>query len=73
MFKLLEGKISLYSCYPPPNELADECVHGLQLGDGPIQPFDAEALKQLIQGNPKAMQAWEKKNYIKAVNRFNNE
>src|SRR6185295_1499471 len=48
LFKVISGKISLYSCYPPPDLLTNECLDAFQVGEGPVQKFDPDKLRSSI-------------------------
>jgi hypothetical protein len=73
LFKVVEGKINLYSCYPPPDYVSNECLSAFQVGDGEIEPLEADKLKLALQNNPDALKALEKNDYLKAVKKFNKE
>lgn len=73
LFKVVEGKINLYSCYPEPDYLSNEAISAFQVGDGDIEPLAIDKLKLAVQNNPDAVKAIEKKDYLKAVKKFNKE
>jgi len=77
LFKLLEGKITLYSNFPPPTTLANETVFAMKIGDGPIEIFSPEKLRAAVEGNKAATEAFDKKywqnNYLKAAQKFNKD
>lgn len=71
LFKVLTGKISLYSYFPEPDYLTNEVLAAFQDGDNPIQPMDPEKLKLVMHGNTKALEALNKNDYLKAVKKYN--
>jgi hypothetical protein len=78
LFKVISGKITLYSRYPPPDYLSNECLTAFQVNDGPIERLDIDKLRSALQDNKKAIAALDKNNlnknnYIKAVEKFNKE
>jgi hypothetical protein len=77
LFKLVEGKITLYSNFPPPMDLANETVFAIKVEDGPIEIFSPEKLRLAVQGNKAATEALDKKfwqnNYLKAAQKFNKD
>lgn len=71
LFKVLDGKISLYACFPPPDELTNEVLMAFQILNGPIQKLSADGLREIVKDHPKSMEALEKRNYLKAVKKYN--
>lgn len=71
LFKVVEGKINLYSCYPPPDYISNECLSAFQLGNGDIEAIDIEKLKAIMKDDKKAVEALDKKDCIKAIKKFN--
>ena len=69
LFKTLTGHINVYSSYPEDN--MNYSVTAIQLGMGNIEPFDPEKLKLMITGNEKAIKQLNKKNYFRAIEKFN--
>ncbi|GAB2687358.1 hypothetical protein GCM10027037_07010 [Mucilaginibacter koreensis] len=65
MFKVIDGDIKVYS-----NALA---IVGIQKQDGPIQPFSLVNLQAMVQDDPKAVKFFEKKNYLKAITKYNSD
>jgi hypothetical protein len=75
LFKIISGKLSLYSCYPPALYLSNDQIIAFQVNDELIQNFDPDKLRSVLVGNVKAMEIFDKKNkdnnYIRAVQKFN--
>lgn len=77
LFKIVSGKLSLYSCYPPALYLSNDQIIAFQINDELIQNFDPEKLRLVLVGNSKAADFFDKtnkdNNYIRAVQKFNEE
>jgi hypothetical protein len=77
LFKIISGKLSLYSCYPPALYLSNDHIIAFQVNDELIQNFDADKLRSVLSNNTKAVDIFDKKNkdnnYIRAVQKFNEE
>jgi hypothetical protein len=69
LFKIVSGKINAYSFLS--ESAGPYSVSALQTGSGAIQSFDERALEQMISNDPKAMKAFIKKEYLKAIEKFN--
>ncbi|MEO6524062.1 MAG: hypothetical protein ABIN91_20425 [Mucilaginibacter sp.] len=69
LFKIVSGKINAYSFLS--EGAGSYSVSALQTGTGVIQTFDERALEQMISNDPKAMKAFIKKEYLKAIEKFN--
>jgi hypothetical protein len=63
MFRVIDGDIKVYS-----NALA---IVAIQKNDGPMQPFSLTNLQVMVQDDPKAVKFFEKKNYLKAITKYN--
>lgn len=74
LFKIISGKLSLYSCYPPALYLSNDQIIAFQINDEVIQNFDPEKLRSVLINNTKAVDFFDKKNknnnYIRAVQKF---
>ncbi|RKR81735.1 hypothetical protein BDD43_1886 [Mucilaginibacter gracilis] len=71
LFKIVSGKINAYSFLS--ESAGPFSLTALQTGDGPIKNFDARLLEQMIADNPKAMKPFLKKDYLKAIEKFNGD
>lgn len=70
LFKIEGGRIAIYS---PLSELSitSDYISAIQLGSGPIEPLTEARLREMIAGNEKALRALDKKDYYKAIRKFN--
>ncbi|RKR81736.1 hypothetical protein BDD43_1887 [Mucilaginibacter gracilis] len=73
LFKVAKGKINIYSHLSEVLQLNNMYLRAFQVGDGPIQKVDSASLLTVIKDNPKAMKAFKKKDYYKAINKFNDD
>src|SRR5262249_9010582 len=78
LFKIVPGKISLYSCFPPPDFISNACISAFQVGDNPIEMVGLDKLRTAIGDNKKAIAIFDKENvgknnYVKAVQKFNKD
>ena len=72
MFKVVNGPISAYSYLANSSSYFDSsAINGIQAGDVAIEPFNEKNLKTMISSDPKAMEQFEKKNYYKALIKYN--
>ena len=74
MFKVMSGPINVYSRYF--NEFEYDfhnAVIAIQLNDGPIVKYSVDALKQMVGQNADALAYIEKKNYYKAIKKYNED
>lgn len=72
LFRVHTGKVSIYS-FLSELELTDDHITAIQWEDGPVEPFSAERLREMIKGDEKALRLLEKKNYLRAIQKFNRE
>lgn len=72
LFKVESGKISIYS-FLSETLITTDYISALQVGDGPIEPLSEARLREILKGDEKALKALEKKNYYKAIQKFNGE
>lgn len=63
MFKVISGEINVYS-----NALA---IVAIQKHDGPVVPFNLSNLQEMVKDDPKANKFFDKKDYLKAINKYN--
>jgi len=73
LFRVLEGRISLYDCYPPQSEVWNGEISAFQVGEGAIEPLREERLKQAMLDNPKALKFLDAGDIVKAVKTYNNK
>jgi hypothetical protein len=76
MFKVISGPITAYSYSAEEDDdmmFNPYSIVGIQLNDGPILNFSAENLKEMVGENLDALQFILKKNYYKAIKKFNKE
>jgi hypothetical protein len=73
LFKVVTGKINMYSHLSETEMLNNMYLRAFQVGDGPVQKIDSASLVSLIKDSPKAMKAFNKKDYYKAIDKFNSE
>jgi len=73
LFKVMKGKINAYSHLSEVVDLNEAYLRAFQTGDGPIQKLDSAALAPLVKEDPKAFKAFEKKNYYKAIDKYNSD
>ena len=71
LFKVMEGKINVYSFLPDVINNA-QYFKAMQINNGAIEPFNEQKLRALMEGNLKALNFLDKKDYYKAINRYNN-
>lgn len=71
LFKAVKGKITAYSFLSERMNLNTLYLNAFQLDNGIIEKLDPERLKTIIQNDPKAMKAFEKKDYYTAIVKFN--
>ena len=75
LFKIVSGKLSLYSCYPPASYISNDHIIAFQVDDEPMQNFSPDNLRLVLAGNAKAVDIFDKKNkdnnYIRVVKEFN--
>jgi len=73
LFKVMKGKINAYSHLSEVVDLNEAYLRAFQTGDGPIQKLDSAALAPIVKEDPKAFKAFEKKNYYKAIDKYNSD
>jgi hypothetical protein len=73
MFKVITGSITAYSYLSDQDFMSFETssLIGIQLNDGPIVRYSEDNLKQMITSDNAAMEYFQKKQYIKAIRKFN--
>jgi hypothetical protein len=72
-FKVLEGKINAFSPLSETEEIDSFYLRAYQLGDGPVQKLDSASLAPIIAKSPKALKAFKKKDYYKAIDKYNSD
>lgn len=70
LFKVLEGKMNIYSFVPDLNTNIFY-MKALQIGNGTIEAFNEQKLRELMTGNSGALSALNKKNFYRAILRYN--
>ncbi len=75
MFKAITGAINVYSYLSEEDGQTFDrsTIVGIQLGNGPILKFNEENLKQLVGDEINALEFIQKKNYYKAIKKFNRD
>jgi hypothetical protein len=71
LFKVVKGKISAYSPLSESYNIDSFYLRAFQLADGPVQKIDSVSLAPILKGNEKAYKAFIKKDYYKAINKYN--
>jgi len=73
MFKVIAGPITAYSYLSDQDFMTFETssLIGIQLNDGPIVQYSEDNLRQMIMSDNAAMEYFQKKKYIKAIRKFN--
>jgi len=74
MFKVLSGSINVYAylSFETDRYFDEGTIVGIQLhDDGPIVKFTEENLKQMVGNDIDALENIQRKNYIKAINKYN--
>jgi hypothetical protein len=72
LFRVEGGKISIYSLLSEV-DITDDYITAIQLGEGPIEPMSEGRLREMIKGNERALMFLERKNYLRAIRKFNKE
>lgn len=76
-FRMISGPLAVYtsdvSYLTEKNDLDKQVILGIQLNDGPIEKYTEENLTRMIGGDPKAAEFLNKKQFYKAVKRFNKD
>lgn len=70
-FKIINGKINVYSFLSETIGISTYNLCAFQLGDGPIQTLNPKELEKIISANEKAKKAFDKKDYYKAILIYN--
>ena len=72
MFKVVSGPINAYSYLSETDEFTSpESMVGIQLDGGPIVKCDADNLKKMVGIDSDALKQINKKNYYKAIKKYN--
>ncbi|MDM8178159.1 hypothetical protein QT327_28005 [Olivibacter sp. 47] len=71
LFRVNHGRLKAYSFLSERVGLDSFYLTAFQVEDGPIQAFDIKELEKIIADHPKAMKAFRKKDYYKAILTFN--
>jgi len=73
LFKVMSGPINAYSPLSETFNLKSFYLRAFQVGDGPIQKLDSAGLAPIVMKSPKALKAFQKKDYYKAIDKYNND
>ncbi len=75
MLQVATGAINVYSYLSDRDFMAFETssIKGIQLNGGPIVQYSEENLKQMIVSDYEAMEFFQKRKYIKAIRKFNQD
>jgi len=76
IFKVVTGHISAYSNFSEQQDdytFKDFAIVGIQLNDGPIVKYNEENLKQMVGQDINALEEIQKKNYFKAIKKYNKD
>jgi len=74
MFKVISGSINAYSCLSEEGDAQTfdpSTIVGIQLNNGPIEKFNEENLKNMVGQDIDALENIQKKNYYKAIKKYN--
>jgi hypothetical protein len=72
-FKVISGKINAYSPLSEKYEIDSFYLRAYQLGDGAVVKLDSASLAPIIAKSPKALKAFQKKDYLKAIIKYNSD
>ncbi|OCX50631.1 hypothetical protein BEL04_22940 [Mucilaginibacter sp. PPCGB 2223] len=70
LFRVLRGKISAYSHLSEIENINSDYLQAFQVGNGPIQKLDSAALAPVLKEDPKAFKLFMKKDFYKAITRY---
>lgn len=70
-FKVVKGKISAYSPLSETENIDSFHIRAFKLGDGPMQKLDSASLGSVLKSNEKAYKIFIKKDYYKAISKYN--
>lgn len=70
LFTVAAGKLNAFSLVPD-EEMANAFLTAIQNNGGIVEKFTEEKLEAIIKENKKAMKAFEKKDYIAAIQKYN--
>ncbi len=71
LFKVVSGKINLYSQLSQTKGLSTQYIKAYQIGEGPVMKLDSTALSQLVKSDQKAYDLVGKNDFYKAVIKYN--
>lgn len=71
LFKVVSGQLNAYSQLSETAGINSFYIMDIQVGDGEIQRFTPELLESIINGDPKSKKAFVKKDYYKAIEKYN--
>lgn len=73
LFLVGSGKINVYSHLSQTVDLNNLYLRAFQVGSGPVQKIDSASLFSVIKDNPKAVKAFNKKDYYTAIEKYNSK
>jgi hypothetical protein len=73
LFKVISGKINIYSKIPKNKGLKNEMITAAQIGTGPIDRFFPLVLYPVIKEDKAALNEWDKYSFINAIKRYNKD
>jgi len=71
LFKVISGNINAYSPLSESYNIDSFYLRAFQVADGPIQKLDSASLAPIVKSNEKAFKAFAKKDYYKAISKYN--
>ena len=73
LFKVISGKINAYSPLSEKYEISSVYLRAYQIGDGPVVKLDSASLAPIVAKSSKALKAFKKKDYYKAIDKYNSD
>jgi endonuclease III-like uncharacterized protein len=69
----MSGALNVYSKYPQiaQGDFLTSSIIAIQLNNGQMVKYSVENLKQMVAGDTDALENIEKKNYYKAIKKYN--
>lgn len=73
LFKVISGKISVYSQIPKAKGLKNDMITASQVGNGPVDKFYPLVLYPIIKEDHAALNEWSKEAFINAIKKYNKD
>lgn len=73
LFKVVSGKINAYSPLSERYDISSIYLKAYQFENGPVMKLDSASLAPIIAKSPKALKAFQKKDYYKAIDKYNSD